>query len=392
MANGNFGGGDGTASNPYLVEDAEDLHNVRNNLSAHYKQIKNINMRNWGNWEPIGDEYNYIAFTGTYDGNGRELSNLKIVSPDRDGVGLFAYAENPIFKNINVSNAEITGGSNVGGILGSADGATIQNCTVSGKITGVGSKVGGILGFCYNYEGMIDILKCDAKANITCAYVGGGIVGAFYGGTQGFRLSQCIFIGNITGNPEDLPHTIGGIIGDASDRGAISDCYAKVNLRASEGCGGIAGDSQAVISRCVATGSVSSISDCAGIIGLARDIAATFDSYALLDSVTALPGPRWPPDYDDYFGDITGEDYYNSYISDAYSLITMENRNLITIRGLPITEEDAKKKSHYIDRGFDFENVWDIREGKSYPFLRRDKTKSRTKCERIAINKLLGGY
>jgi len=36
-ANGTFGGGNGTAETPYIIEDAADLDAVRSNLSAHYK-------------------------------------------------------------------------------------------------------------------------------------------------------------------------------------------------------------------------------------------------------------------------------------------------------------------------------------------------------------------
>ena len=40
MANGNFAGGKGTKSNPYLIEDADDLNAIRNNLVAHYMSHK----------------------------------------------------------------------------------------------------------------------------------------------------------------------------------------------------------------------------------------------------------------------------------------------------------------------------------------------------------------
>ena len=57
MANGLFGGGDGTEISPYIVQDAQDLWAVRNNLSAHYVQANNIDLNIFveGNgWEAIG--------------------------------------------------------------------------------------------------------------------------------------------------------------------------------------------------------------------------------------------------------------------------------------------------------------------------------------------------
>ena len=42
MAQGFFAGGNGTKENPFLIEDADDLNAIRNNLSAHYKMINDI--------------------------------------------------------------------------------------------------------------------------------------------------------------------------------------------------------------------------------------------------------------------------------------------------------------------------------------------------------------
>ena len=42
-ANGSFGGGDGTAGSPYIIEDVWDLQNMSGNLSAHYVLKNDIN-------------------------------------------------------------------------------------------------------------------------------------------------------------------------------------------------------------------------------------------------------------------------------------------------------------------------------------------------------------
>ena len=39
------GKGSGTEKDPYLVSNAEELFEVRNNLSAYYKQIDDIDLR-----------------------------------------------------------------------------------------------------------------------------------------------------------------------------------------------------------------------------------------------------------------------------------------------------------------------------------------------------------
>ncbi|MBR0303628.1 MAG: hypothetical protein IJQ80_07240, partial [Clostridia bacterium] len=82
-----FAGGDGSQSNPYQVSTPEQLNAVRNDLSAHYVQINDIDMSTWGNWEPIGhaissfgathsfSDYSNEYFTGSYLGNNYKISN-----------------------------------------------------------------------------------------------------------------------------------------------------------------------------------------------------------------------------------------------------------------------------------------------------------------------------
>lgn len=73
--------GDGTAVYPYIVEDADDLKKVKDNLGAYYKQMADIDLSGIPNWPPIDN------FEGTYDGNGYEIRNLRIVSTgDRKSV------------------------------------------------------------------------------------------------------------------------------------------------------------------------------------------------------------------------------------------------------------------------------------------------------------------
>lgn len=56
---------------------AQDLDNVRNNLTAKYKQVCNIDLSD-RNWVPIANLD--VPFTGEYDGQGYKISNLRIVN------------------------------------------------------------------------------------------------------------------------------------------------------------------------------------------------------------------------------------------------------------------------------------------------------------------------
>lgn len=76
-----FAGGDGSASTPYLVANPRQLNNVRQHLSANFKQIKDIDFEDsiagefsryyndHEGWEPI------LEFAGVYDGNNHDIAN-----------------------------------------------------------------------------------------------------------------------------------------------------------------------------------------------------------------------------------------------------------------------------------------------------------------------------
>ena len=77
------GAGNGTEKDPYLVSNADELFEVRNDLDAYYKQICDIDLIDWlsdnsikNGWIPIGSVEN--PFNGLYDGNGYVISNLNI--------------------------------------------------------------------------------------------------------------------------------------------------------------------------------------------------------------------------------------------------------------------------------------------------------------------------
>ena len=93
--------GSGTEADPYLVETAADLNGVRDYLSAHFKQMADIDLSGYENWEPIGIDD--TPFGGIYDGNSKKVSNLVItqVTPHAP-TGLFGYTSNAVISNLTV--------------------------------------------------------------------------------------------------------------------------------------------------------------------------------------------------------------------------------------------------------------------------------------------------
>ena len=110
---------------------AEDLNNIRNDLSGKYILMNDINLSSIDNWEPIGSDS--ARFTGTFDGNGHVIKNLTINRPDGQAAGLFGYTNKATIKNLGLENVDVSGNNNVGGLLGWHYQASISNCYADKK-------------------------------------------------------------------------------------------------------------------------------------------------------------------------------------------------------------------------------------------------------------------
>ena len=115
-----------------LYDFQEQVNNGKLSNDAYFKLTDNITLS--GDFTPIGTKEN--PFTGTFDGNGFTISNLKINSTTASEfkyVGLFGYvASSARIVNVNVQNVTIEqGATHAGAIVGYSEGATISNCSVS---------------------------------------------------------------------------------------------------------------------------------------------------------------------------------------------------------------------------------------------------------------------
>jgi hypothetical protein len=260
-----FAGGSGTETSPYLIETKEHLNNVRKDLDAHYKLIADIvfaetDFANGGvfynsakGWEPIGTEDD--PFTGVFDGNGHSIKNLYIKNVGGGSVGLFGR-NTGVIKNLSMINANIYARGQVGGpfrgttvyagtIAGVSLGS-ILNCYSSGSVYATAENAGshtsdtnysayiyagGIAGYtrgmvtnCYNTCSVTSYnpLRLDPYA--------GGIAGSSNG-----SITNSYNLGDISATYD------GGIVGEQSDAGTISNCYYLDTISRGVGEGADAG-------------------------------------------------------------------------------------------------------------------------------------------------------
>lgn len=262
-----FAGGEGTVNNPYLITNAEQLDAIRYNLDAHYKQTNNIDMKDFGNWSPIGSTSSLSGstlthelpsveekpFKGSFDGNGYSIFNLSISNSSDDfadqSYGLFAKVDGGLVKNVELKNIDFYidksavdyvtlwneyGASYsviVGGIAGVAN-TKIENCSVSGKIEIIhcnDATVGGIIGNgtaskCRSSTSINLLADKDSRYKNDSTIHCGGIVGLTSGVNE--VVSECVNRGNIVATAGNYAY-VGGISGEY---GKIENCVNFGNV------------------------------------------------------------------------------------------------------------------------------------------------------------------
>jgi hypothetical protein len=119
---GQFAGGDGTESDPWIIETAEQLNLVRENLSAHYRLGNDIHLNGSAEnqWVAIGTSAN--RFNGVFDGAGFVVSGVHIDN-NLNNQGFFGFiGAGAMIKNLGLAQTHISGRENVGGLVGTSGG------------------------------------------------------------------------------------------------------------------------------------------------------------------------------------------------------------------------------------------------------------------------------
>lgn len=157
-----------------LISTCEELSGMA--LDGNYRLANNIDCSNLS-FSPIGGGLNGYGcnspFAGSFDGNGKIISNLTINSED-SGIGLFGCSSGNI-SNVGLINFNVSGFSSVGALVGLQIGGIISNSYSTGNITSSGGYSGGLVG-AIRQNGIIS--NCYSSANVTTSFwFVGGLVG-----------------------------------------------------------------------------------------------------------------------------------------------------------------------------------------------------------------------
>jgi hypothetical protein len=204
-------------------------------------------------WTAIGDGTN--KFTGTFDGDGKNITNLYINKTGVANQGLFGYAgTNGVIEDVKILSGKVMGGNGTGGVVGRGDTASITGCTNNGTIVG-SAQTGGVVGI--------------SGGSVTGCSNSGPVTGYGYtGGIVGYSVSSVTACSN-SGNIHGLGHRAGGIVG--YNTGYVTSCSNNGTVMADyEGTGGIVGYNTGYITSCSNDGTVMSVTSSGytgGIVG-----------------------------------------------------------------------------------------------------------------------------
>ena len=196
--------------NGTIVNDGEAAETAHPTASA--KLTANIDLKGYCykadktqslnelSWVPIGNETN--KYKGTFDGNGKTISNLYINASQRY-MGLFGYTYTSTIKNLTLEYANVT-------------------------------NAGYYTGFLVGFAGYRSILQ-DIKISKTCQMNGNSYTGGIAGDLDG-NANNCVNHATVKGY-----NYVGGLVGFFGGTGTIQDCANYGDVKAASYVGGLAG-------------------------------------------------------------------------------------------------------------------------------------------------------
>ncbi len=332
-----YSGGSGTETDPYHVANANDLKELMatsGDWGKFFIQMKDIDLDSQtANINPIGTNPNEggTPFSGSYNGNGKTISNLKLIKEAENKVALFGYVDGGKLSNITLENVDIIGQDAVGSLVGWFQSGKISNSHTSGIVAGK-AYIGGFVGDAEN--GMIE------NSSTSVAATGDISIGGFIGWLQDCQINSSYATGSVTTESG----AIGGFVGYSGGPGAlIKNSYATGNVTGFNYVGGLVGNVEAgTIENSYAIGTVIGSGAVGGLVGITTygnftscywDIETTGQSASAGGSGKSTAEMKQEATYLGW--DFTNIWCFNETINDGYPIFTWQNTTGITENNLP---------------------------------------------------------
>lgn len=231
--------GEGILDDPYQIATLENLYWLSQSDTAwdrHFIQTADIDASATSEWDggsgfsPVGTD-NSTSFTGTYNGKGHRIDQLYISRSGTVFIGLFGYMVGASVDSLGVTNVDITGRSNVGGLVGvNRESSVISNCFSTGKVEAALYYAGGLVG-----ESIIDTEVINSYSTAS-AHAGMDYAGGLVGINTGALIRNCFATGAISGGS-----CIGGLVGRNQIESSVENCYSTGVPTGTSEVGGLIG-------------------------------------------------------------------------------------------------------------------------------------------------------
>ncbi len=207
-----------------MLQWVADMCNSGTTFEGKYIKLMNnivLPLNQPNNMTSIGS-YPDHPFKGTFDGNGKLITNLYIDQPNSPYQGFFGYTLNANLYNVGLVNITASGRNYTGGMVAYAENTNMRDCYVNGGSLFALSYCGGLVGYqtpgtnsiisgCYNtctvsgnhYVG--GLLGYSDYGTVRNSYVAASVaaqgeaVGSIIGGANEVLMYQCYFSSEITG-------------------------------------------------------------------------------------------------------------------------------------------------------------------------------------------------
>ena len=170
------------------------------------------------------------------------------------------------------STGAVSGGSSVGGLVGSNSSVDITSCYSTSAVTGSGDYVGGLVGgMVGNDSGAVvpidsvnnssgDISNCYSTGTVSGSSFVGGLVGSNPSGD----ITSCYSTAAVTGSGDYVGGLVGRnygssgfpLLGGASYSGSITNCYFTGTIAGNAFVGGLAGYNSGSITSCYSNAAI----------------------------------------------------------------------------------------------------------------------------------------
>ncbi|HET8860015.1 Ig-like domain-containing protein [Marivirga sp.] len=390
-----YSGGNGTADDPFLISNKEDLKELSDNFAiydyefrdAHYKQTADIVLpadvyEQGGLFHNGGFGFKPIdGFFGTYDGDNHTIENLKIHSNILGArLGFFSSGFASI-KNLSLLNMDVkstTYSNTTAGLMASFSddisrfGITppsnpeISNVRITGRIEG-NHIVGGFIGLATINSRSTTFINCVNEAIVINRETNFGTTGGFIAiasGNEGITLTQCINTGEVSNG-----YLVGGIIGSSSssfrNNVRIINSSNSGIIRGTETfgrAGGLVGLFSGKITNSYNTGEIISPYWAGGIVGqltgFEGEIANCFNTGRVTSSAGQVGGL------------VSIHSDNQSPVTNSFWDTNLSETETSSGGGTALNTSEMRKSETYTNADWDFETTWFHRGEGYHPVLK----------------------